>query len=122
VAFSLDGFRVFTIDSKGAPRIWNLSPADRPEEDWLTLARLWSSRRIDAVGGVIPLTAEEFAHAWQKLRQRYPQELSVTVEHAFAWHRREMADCLRERNPAAAVFHAWHAFPEFHFLWAALHP
>jgi hypothetical protein len=40
----------------------------------------------------------------------------------FAWHRREMADCLRERNPAAAAFHVWHAVPEFHFLGAALHP
>jgi hypothetical protein len=37
-------------------------------------------------------------------------------------HRREMEDCIRERNQAAAVFHAWHATPEFHLLWAALHP
>jgi len=33
-----------------------------------------------------------------------------------------MEDCIRERNPAAAAFHAWHASPEFHLLWGALRP
>jgi hypothetical protein len=91
-------------------------------EDWLALARLWSGRRVDDTGAFVPLTAEEFTQAWHKLRPRYPQEFTVTAEQAFAWHRREMETCLVERNPAAAVFHAWHACPEFHLLWATLRP
>jgi hypothetical protein len=81
-----------------------------------------SGRRIDNSGALIPLTAEEFTQSWKKLRPLYLQEFTVPAAQALAWHRREMADCLREGHPAAAAFHAWHAAPEFHLLWGALHP
>jgi WD40 repeat protein len=120
-AFSPDGRRLLTVSGNTA-RVWKMSTDGRPLEDLFALTQLWSGHRIDATGGLIHLTAEEFAEAWQKLRPRYPQDFTVTAEQAFAWHHREMVDCLREGNPAAAVFHAWHATPEWHVLWAALHP
>jgi WD40 repeat protein len=127
-AFSPDGHRALTASPSsgvGADmkvQVWDLEPYHRPSEDWIALAQLGSGRRIDAAGGLVPLTPAEFAKFWQQFRSRYPQDFTVSPEQAFAWHRREMADCLREGNPAAAVFHAWHATPEWHVLWAALHP
>jgi eukaryotic-like serine/threonine-protein kinase len=121
-AFSPDGRRVLTASNVWRTRVWDLTPDDRPLEDWLALTQLWSGRRIDATGTLVPLTAEEFTQAWQKLNPRYPRDFTVPAKQAFAWHRREMEDCIRERNPAAAVFHAWHAAPEWHVLWAALQP
>jgi hypothetical protein len=121
-AFSPDGRRVVTASHGKTARVWDLTPDDRPAEDLLALAQLWSGRRIDPAGALVPLTAEEIAQTWQKLRPRYPQDFTVSAAQALAWHRREMKDCVRERNPAAAVFHAWHAAPEWHLLGAALHP
>jgi WD40 repeat protein len=121
-AFSPDGRRVVTASHDTTARVWDLTPDERPPEHWFDLTQLWSGRRIDASGSPVPLTAEEFAALWNKLRSRYPHEFTVSPAQALDWHRREMENCLRERNPAAAVFHAWHAAPEFHLLWAALHP
>jgi hypothetical protein len=42
------------------------------------------------------------------LRDRYPAEFIVTAEQALGWHRREAEACVREKNPAAALFHALH--------------
>jgi len=49
-------------------------------EDWIALAQLWSGRRIDDTGALVPLTSEEFTQAWQKLRPRYPQDFTVPAE------------------------------------------
>jgi hypothetical protein len=103
-------------------RVWDLTPDNCPLDDWLALAQLYSGRRIDATGGLILLATEEFIRAWQKLSPRYPQAFTISPAQALAWHRREMEDSLRERNPDAALFHAWHATPEWHVFWAALHP
>jgi hypothetical protein len=121
-AFAPDGLRVVTASLDKTARLWDLAPDNRPAEDWLALVQLLSGRRVDASGALVPLTAEEFTQIWQKLHPRYPQEFTVSAAQAFAWHRREMGDCIRERNPAAAVFHAWHASPEFHLLWGTLRP
>jgi hypothetical protein len=101
-------------------RVWNLEPYEYDGADWLALAQLTSGGRIDTTGALDLLTSEQFAEAWRQFSSRHPQEFTVTLEQTFAWHRREMSDCLRERNPAAALFHAWHASPEWHVLWAAL--
>jgi hypothetical protein len=120
--FSPDGRRLLTASGDKTAQVWDLLSDERPTADWLALAQLWSGRRVDPSGGMRSLTPQEFARAWKNLRPRYPQDFTVTATVGITWHRREMADCIREGNPAAAVFHAWHAAPEFHLLWAALHP
>jgi WD40 repeat protein len=102
--------------------VWDLAPDDRPSEDWVALMQLLSCRRTEDPGTLGPLSREEIDQAWNKLRKRYPKDFTVTAEQVIVWHRREMEDCIRERNPAAAVFHAWHAFPEFHLLWGMPRP
>jgi hypothetical protein len=121
-AFSSDGQRVLYITGLGTALVWSMTPDDRPLEYWLALAKLWSCRRIDDTGTLVLLTDEEFTQAWQEFRARYAQNYTVPAGQAFAWHRWEMAVCICERNPAAAVFHAWHAFPEFHLLSGAFRP
>jgi hypothetical protein len=113
---------VVTASKDKTARVWDLTPDGSPPEHWLALTQLSSGRRINANGVLISFTATEFTALWNKLRARSPQEFTVSPAQALAWHRREMEDCIRERNSAAAVFHAWHAAPEFHLLWAALHP
>jgi WD40 repeat protein len=121
-AFGPDGRHVYTVSRDGTLWNWDLTTDDRPLEDWLALAQLWSGRRIDASGSLVPLSAVELTTALDRLRPRYPQEFTVSSEQVIAWHRGEMEACVRERNPAAALFHARHAAPEWHVLWAALHP
>jgi hypothetical protein len=42
---------------------------------------------------------------WGDLRTKYPQDFTVTMEEARAWHRREADASAKENNPAAALFH-----------------
>jgi hypothetical protein len=105
-AFSPGGQWVVTTSDDKTARVWDLSPDSRPSENWVVLAQLWSARRVDASGALVPLTTEEFLQAWQQLRSRYPQDCTVSKEQAIAWHRREMEDCIRERNQNASNFHA----------------
>ena len=37
------------------------------------------------------------------------QDFTVTPAQALAWHRREAEACVKEQNPAAALFHTLHA-------------
>jgi hypothetical protein len=56
----------------------------------------------------VPLSAEEQHHAPERLRARDPAALTVTAEQALAWHRRQAEACVKEHDPAAALFHALH--------------
>jgi hypothetical protein len=46
--------------------------------------------------------------AWYTLRGRYPEMFSYSNEEVLTWHRQQAVACVRERNPAAAMFHILH--------------
>jgi hypothetical protein len=65
----------------------------------------------------VRLSAEEQRDALEKLRARDPAEFTVTAAQALTWHGREAEASLKERNPAAALFHTFHG----DLLWPLLH-
>jgi WD40 repeat protein len=103
-SFSLNSRGVLTTGGR-TTHLWDLSPDNRLTEDLIRRAQLFRTRRIDQAGGFEPLTFAEFQDAWQTLRSKYPQDFTVTPDQVRAWHRREAEACVREKNPAAAVFH-----------------
>jgi WD40 repeat protein len=69
--FSPDGSRVITAGGGGA-RLWDLSGSSSPESDEQlgSLARALASRRIDAIGALVPLDSLEFQEMWDGLSAR----------------------------------------------------
>jgi hypothetical protein len=51
------------------------------------------------------MSPEKMKSEWEYLRSKYPQDFTVTPAQALAWHRREAESCVKEQNPAAALFH-----------------
>jgi WD40 repeat protein/serine/threonine protein kinase len=109
--FSPDGLRVLTVSYDQTARVWDVSPGERPTADLLLLAQLLHGHRLDKQGALVPLSAAEQRHALEWLRAQDPAEFTVTAEQALAWHRHEAEACLKEKNPAAALFHALQCSP-----------
>ena len=65
-----------------------------------------------------PLSPAEFRADWQKLREKYPADFTVTPAQILAWHQREAAAAFREQNAAASLFHYFHSSWEWAFLLA----
>jgi hypothetical protein len=107
VAFSPDGGRVLTGCEDNTARVWDLRPDERPAADVQALAQLLSGHAFHATGALLPLTGEQLQRLWDDLRQRYPEEFTVSPAAARAWRVQRIGDCLREGNLVAAEFHYW---------------
>ena len=81
-------------------------PAER--EKWLRLTQFFAGE-MDRFGAHTPLSPERMEADWKYLRAKYPQDFTVTSEQARAWHRREAAACVKEKNAFAYLFHLAHA-------------
>ena len=64
---------------------------------------------MDRFGGHNPLSRKRLEEDWKYLRAKYPQDFTVSPAQALAWHRREAESCVKEQNPAAALFHTLYA-------------
>jgi hypothetical protein len=103
-AFSSDGRRLVTACLDGTARIWDVSTDPRPAEDWVRLTQFFAGK-MDRFGAHTPMSPEKMKAEWEYLRAKYPQDFTVTPAQALAWHRREAEACVKEQNPAAALFH-----------------
>ena len=88
--------------------MWDVSTDERPAEDWVRLTQFFAGE-MDRFGAHTPMSPERMAEEWKYLRAKYPQDFTVTPEQARAWHRREAAACLKEKNAFAYLFHRAHA-------------
>jgi hypothetical protein len=97
------------------------NPQTLPAEDWVRLTQFLAGE-MDRFGAHKPLSFERMAADWKYLRAKYPQDFMVTPEQARAWRRREAADCLKEKNAFAYLFHLAHAGDLSHVLPLVLPP
>ncbi|HEU0202514.1 MAG TPA: TIR domain-containing protein [Burkholderiaceae bacterium] len=68
VAIRRDGSRLVTSGAD-AVRVWDIAaPHERDDTLLAATARITAARRIDATGGVVPLTRAELQGTWEKLR------------------------------------------------------
>ena len=68
VALSPSGTIVATGTWDGIVRVWNLAPTSLSVDDITERAMLISSRRIDAKGGLEPITPEVLRQTWDRMR------------------------------------------------------
>lgn len=80
---------------------------DRPVEEWVALARLYSSHQIDTSGGYVPIDSAELRRAWDAVQAgREPHhDAVVPTERPLAWHRQLADRAERWQRAAAAVWH-----------------
>ncbi len=103
-AISPDGSRVVT--ARGAALVWDLRPDGRPLDDLLSLTQLLNGgRRLDPVGGLELLPAEEVRGAWDSLREKYPDSFRVSPRQAEEWRLREVWECEISNQWHAAAWH-----------------
>jgi WD40 repeat protein len=103
-SFGADNRRALTA-GRNALQVWNLMPDDRPANDLILLAQVFSGHRIDATGGLVPLGAGELHATWQALKSKYVETFTSVTREILDWHRREAEDCEEHAEWTAAIWH-----------------
>jgi WD40 repeat protein/tetratricopeptide (TPR) repeat protein len=101
-ALTPDGRLVLQGDST---LLYDVRPDERPVEELRLLAEGLSGHRIDDTGGSVPLSAEDYAAAWDGLRRQYPDAQAVSPEQERAWHAAQADRCERAQRWADAAAH-----------------
>jgi tetratricopeptide (TPR) repeat protein len=105
VTFSPDDRRLLTAGDNGSAHIWELPQDDRPAADLVLRARLLGSHFIDSTGGMVALDPAYVRTGWQRMRQRYPDDMVPPPFSAITtWHRREAERAERKSNWFAAAW------------------
>jgi tetratricopeptide (TPR) repeat protein len=89
----------------GTARIWDLTIPERSPEQWKQLLELLSGHHIDQTQGMTPLGRDRLGQAWTQWRASEPGLFQVSGQRALAWHRDELEQAQKTRDPAAAVVH-----------------
>jgi WD40 repeat protein len=69
-SFSPDSRRIVTGSIDETARVWDLSPENRPVEDLVLLAQLYSGHRLDPIAGLVQVDTKRLQLAWKKLREK----------------------------------------------------
>lgn len=84
---------------------FDVTPADYPTADLIKLAQFYARQRVDATGGLVPLTKEEYRTLWLDLRARYPQKFSVRHASIADWRVEQLEAVTTDKNVRAIAFH-----------------
>jgi WD40 repeat protein/serine/threonine protein kinase/tetratricopeptide (TPR) repeat protein len=109
-SFSADGLAVIVARARpgqalGQVWTWDLRPDDRPVADLARASSLLAGRRIDAVGGFVPVPAAVLRDELDALRGQRPEDFAASPEESLAWHRRQAAQYEAVPDLFAALAH-----------------
>ncbi len=72
----------------------------------LRLAEVLAARRIDEMGGYVPLDTDTFRQTWEALRaEGRPEDFAMLAEQKAVWHWKAAGDCAAARDWRAALGH-----------------
>lgn len=86
-------------------RVWDVTPDARPLDQLRALAQVLSGSRLDDTGGLVPLDDEEYARAWQAVRESAGPSEETLRRRRLGWH---AAEAIRQEQAgrwAAAAEH-----------------
>jgi hypothetical protein len=86
-------------------KTWDLKPDQRPTDDLTKLAQLYAQHRLDAGGGLVPLSKQEMQALWQELHAKYPQEFAVSPAAAVEWRVGQLQSASKIERPSLVAFH-----------------
>jgi hypothetical protein len=90
----------FFVESTGT-----LVPDRRSAEDLVKLSQLYSGRRLDDKGGLIPLRREELQVLWRELHAKYPEEYASSPDGIVKWRIGQLLYLDTKERPAEIAFH-----------------
>jgi len=101
-------------------RTWDMRPDQRPTGDLIKLTRMYTQKRLDGSGDLVPLRREELQALWRQLHAKYPEEFTASPKAAVEWRIRQLQSASRKGNPFAIAFHRRWLFAELSELnWQA---
>jgi WD40 repeat protein/serine/threonine protein kinase len=103
VAFSPDDRLLAATTRTRATALYDLSPADEPAADLLSLAELLASSRIDENGGTVALSLDEVVAQFQRVRDA--GLLSASRGSAWVWHLDQADRLVRRQQWSSAERH-----------------
>jgi WD40 repeat protein/cytochrome c-type biogenesis protein CcmH/NrfG len=103
VAFSPDS-RLFATASDHAVRLWPLNAEEKDADEFLLLAQMLSCARTNTADArIVPLSSDELARTWDKVRQRFPDAFTTPPADAIAWYAEAARASERNRLWSAAL-------------------
>jgi WD40 repeat protein/tetratricopeptide (TPR) repeat protein len=85
--------------------LYDVRSDERPVAELRLLAQGLCGHRIDDTGGSVPLSDEEHAAVWQRLRQEHPAAQPTSPERERAWRAAQADACERAGHWADAAAH-----------------
>jgi tetratricopeptide (TPR) repeat protein len=97
--------RLVTLVYYRSVRIWDVTPETRSLDQLRLLAQVLSGSRLDGAGGLVQLDDEEYARAWQAVRESGGPSDEVLRRQRLGWHAAEATRQEQAHRWAVAVEH-----------------
>jgi serine/threonine protein kinase/WD40 repeat protein len=83
----------------------DVAPMEWPVADLIKLAQLHAGQRLDAGGGLVTLSKEDYRALWKELRARYPSEFAVSDESVLEWRGQQLKALTTGKDRTGVPFH-----------------
>ncbi len=83
----------------------DLSPMEIPANELIKLAQLYAGQRLQAGGGLVSLSREEYRALWKELRAKYPQEFTGRDQSVLDWRVEQLEASAASKNQTGVALH-----------------